>query len=1652
MPGRVRVAEAEIVARDRTRGGTRSAINNFEQLHSVVRDNWWGVRNLGDAFAGLGAIVAGGFGVAAKAAIDFETGMAGVARTTRVAAQEGESMVEAQERNAAVAAGIAEQLRKIATETPVDTGRLTAIAEEAGALGVAAEDIGAFTGTIAKLTATTNLTDASAAQLARIGGVMNISASAVSNLGSAILFAGRSTAATETEIVQFAQYLAPVAAAANASTGELIGMSAVLKSLGVRADAGRTAISKTILDMGKAFRQGGDDATLFANTAGKSVEEFQAIFAENGFQAVDLFVKGLNRLGTGSEAAEQVLSDLGVVETRQLQTLRALSAGYDNTTNKMVHLDEAMRATTAAYQENTELTEAYKIATDTTAAQMQILRNNVADLAISLGQVLLPAIRFIVEGLQDFVVGIDQLPGPVKAITLVSLALAGVIGLIGAAFLLLAPRIVLVMGAFRQFQTQYAAFAASAGNASAILASANNATALSATRAAFAYGRMNAVQREAALVAYQEANARKIGNVVHAEAIRINELYNAIKAREILLAQQTSAAKAAEVAQTAALLRAKQAETAAFALGAKIRTLEIAQSGQMARAASLEAAGRTALADRARAAAAATGAQIAALRGEIVVRGQAAAAARAEAATAGLRLQSANADIVATNRIIASLRARIAARGAAATAAQQQAIAEMQAAGATSKMATGAGLLGRVLGKLTLPLLLLTTLLPLATGLIGKSGDAHRDAAAAAKDNTRAQADFAKAIQDQRAGNKAAVQQFIANKLAADGAVKAAEKYGITLEQIASVVNGNATDAASAEMAARLAEGFQKGDDAAGKAYNSISKLREMVQNAGLSTEDLGVSMDGAAEDTEGLAEAAADAKKALDELRETNNSINAALLALPGAILAQREAAVAAQEAMDEYSETMRTTANVAYRVAEAEEAVRDAQRESEQAAEEVAQAEEDLATARQRGLDDYADAVDDYADAQDDYVESVRKVQELEQDLEDLRNGGSAEDLAKATLELADAHLKLRNAQLGVRDAQYMLNYLQAEGASARDMEEAQLDLDEANQDLAQSTNDLTEAQKELYDLENPDPAVIADAERELASARRDVAEASREISSTERDLADARQAIADDTYYRDAERDLASARYDAEQAARDLGDAERTLAEERTGNPAAAEARRATQDLEDAYYDLAEANVEVQKQTALSRGETFGLGREALALSGELAALGSTLGGTIGADFATFSGLLATARADIGQTGDALEGLEQSALDGIEGAQNALTTSGGWGETLEPKGGEAGDGFFQGFLDKFTMLPIYEALLRGDWAGAQVAFKEYLVNWLPFLPAIEDYFARTPIGQILGDLLQLLIPAPLQVMYTKFMEHFQPGAWIAEKLGLEEPVSTGDMTRFLLAIIFPGPTAMYTFFKENFHPRTWLKEIFDRDTPSSSKDSENLGATLGGALRTGFINWLAGRFSFVGILRELLTRDSAQSSEDSRSFGESLGKWLMFGLVSSLGGLGQLMREAIWRAMSMLPEWVKGPINTAIGYWNWFIDWLSSRTIKFPAVDLPGGIRFGGWEVGLGYLKGLQIPQLAHGGVATGPTLAMIGEGRSDELVMPLDKFWDQLDPLMQMANDLRGLDDALLAVSGGGRGDVYNNITVNVETDADAYEIGREILWNQMVRLR
>lgn len=101
----------------------------------------------------------------------------------------------------------------------------------------------------------------------------------------------------------------------------------------------------------------------------------------------------------------------------------------------------------------------------------------------------------------------------------------------------------------------------------------------------------------------------------------------------------------------------------------------------------------------------------------------------------------------------------------------------------------------------------------------------------------------------------------------------------------------------------------------------------------------------------------------------------------------------------------------------------------------------------------------------------------------------------------------------------------------------------------------------------------------------------------------------------------------------------------------------------------------------------------------------------------------------------------------------------------------------------------------------------------------------------------------------------------------------------------------------------------------------------------------------------------------------------------IVGHISGLGGRISSAASGMFDGIKNAFRGAINTVIGWWN-------GLSFGIPGFDPPGpGPTFPGFTVGTP-----NIAYLAHGGLVRGGrggTLAMIGEGQDDELVVPLDR---------------------------------------------------------------
>lgn len=393
------------------------------RLSGSVRDNraeWDGLSTR--AMIG-GAAIAGGLGLATKANIEWESSWAGVTKTVDGSQEQLD--------------GLQEGLRGLAKELPATHTELAAVAEAAGQLGVARDDILGFTETAVALGESTNLSaDEAATSLAKFSNVMGTAArdgvEGYERLGSALVALGNDGASTEADIMSMALRLSGAGKQIGASEADVLALANALSSVGIEAELGGGAMSRALLKMNSAVISGGDELEAFAEIAGVSAKEFATAWREDPIEATNLFVTGLGRIGDSGGDASAALDDVGLKGTQNAQVLLRAAGASDLMT-------ESLELGATAWEENAALAEEAGKRYETDASKIQVSVNKAKDALISFGADVAPVLAGAAEGLAGIADWTGRLPAPVKT---AATALAGV----SAAGLLIGGATVKVIG------------------------------------------------------------------------------------------------------------------------------------------------------------------------------------------------------------------------------------------------------------------------------------------------------------------------------------------------------------------------------------------------------------------------------------------------------------------------------------------------------------------------------------------------------------------------------------------------------------------------------------------------------------------------------------------------------------------------------------------------------------------------------------------------------------------------------------------------------------------------------------------------------------------------------------------------------------------------------------------------------------------------------------------------------------------------------------------------------------------------------------------------------------------------------------------------------------------------------------------------------
>ena len=343
-----------------------------------------------------------------KDAIEFESAITGVYKTVDGTPEQ--------------LAAIADEVKDLSLHIPSTTTEIAAVAEAAGQLGIATEDVMAFTEVMINLGEATNLSsDEAASSLAKFANITKMNAAHYENLGSTVVALGNNFATTEADIVAMSTRMASAGSLAGLTEPEILALAAAVSSVGIEADAGGSSMSTLLSKMQLAVETGSDELEQFASVANMTSEEFKRQWGESAVDALYAFIAGLNDTERNGASATAILDEMGITEIRLSNAVKALASNHEG-------LAGAVDLANRAWEQNTALATEANTRYSTLESKLAMTENAQNNLSIAIGDVFAPTVGAAADVWAGFLNGVTgfvkEHPGVVKALTVITAGIA----------------------------------------------------------------------------------------------------------------------------------------------------------------------------------------------------------------------------------------------------------------------------------------------------------------------------------------------------------------------------------------------------------------------------------------------------------------------------------------------------------------------------------------------------------------------------------------------------------------------------------------------------------------------------------------------------------------------------------------------------------------------------------------------------------------------------------------------------------------------------------------------------------------------------------------------------------------------------------------------------------------------------------------------------------------------------------------------------------------------------------------------------------------------------------------------------------------------------------------------------------------------------
>lgn len=350
------------------------SIDDRRSVFGKIKDsiNDWGATAAAAMGAFAGVVMSGK--AAVKAYADMEGEMANVRKYTGMTAQEVEQLNEA--------------FKSMDTRTSRE--ELNQLAQEAGRLGkTSVEDVLGFVKAADQINVALNdLGEGATLILSKLTGIFGDeqrygTEQSLLKVGSVINELSQNCSASAPYLAEFSSRLGGIAAQSNMTISQVMAFAAVLDTQNLAVEASATSVGQLIT---KIYQE----PAKIAKAAGLDVKQFSALVKSDMNGALIQLFEHLKEFG-GMDSLAKIFDAMGTDGARAIPVLAALTGHVEELKQQQINA-------ATAFEEGLSVTREFNVQNNTVQAQLDKAKKGFTEMAVSLGEKLLPVMQYCISG------------------------------------------------------------------------------------------------------------------------------------------------------------------------------------------------------------------------------------------------------------------------------------------------------------------------------------------------------------------------------------------------------------------------------------------------------------------------------------------------------------------------------------------------------------------------------------------------------------------------------------------------------------------------------------------------------------------------------------------------------------------------------------------------------------------------------------------------------------------------------------------------------------------------------------------------------------------------------------------------------------------------------------------------------------------------------------------------------------------------------------------------------------------------------------------------------------------------------------------------------------------------------------------------------